>query len=83
MQSPVLLQSLAQKVIWGTFIANKKLSIAMPHYDLWHGMALVGGLFSHSQLLVKHECFSLFEAIKKSIDNHISIHMKNTLQAAS
>ena len=55
----------------------------MQHYDLWNGMALVGGLISYSQLLFKHECFILFEAIKKSIDNHSSIHMKNALQATS
>jgi hypothetical protein len=46
-------------------------------------MALVGGLFSHSQLLVKHECFVLFEAIKKLIHNRSSISMKNALQVAS
>ena len=57
--------------------------LCIKQYDLWNGMALVGGLFSHSQLLHKHECFVVFEAIKKSIENHSSIHMKNVLQAAS
>ena len=41
----------------------------MQKYDLWNGMALVGGLFSHFQILQKHEYYNAFEAMKKTIDN--------------
>ena len=53
----------------------------MQIYDLWSGMTLVGGLFSHSQLLFNYECFVMFEALKKSIDTQNYYHMKNALQA--
>ena len=41
----------------------------MQKYDLWNGMALVGGLFSHFQILQKHEYYNALEAMKKTIDN--------------
>ena len=46
-------------------------------------MALFGGLFSHTQLMQKHEYFIVFDAIKKSVDNRSFIHLKNVLQTAS
>ena len=54
----------------------------MQNHDLWNGMALVGGLFSHTQLLQKHEFFVVFEALKKSIDSHSFIYLKHALQSA-
>ena len=54
----------------------------MQNYDLWNGMALVGGLFSHTQLLQKHKFFVIFYAFKKSIDNRSFIYLKNALQFA-
>ena len=55
----------------------------MHQYDLWSGLALVGGLFSHTQLMQMHEFFIIFDAMKKSVDNHSFIHLKNVLQTAS
>ena len=54
-QSLELLQVLAQKVILPHFLLDFKLEQAMQKYDLWNDMALVGGLFSHFQILQKHE----------------------------
>ena len=47
LQSPKMLQALAHKVIRPHYLANNKLILAMQNYDLWNGVALVGGLFSH------------------------------------
>ena len=82
-QSLEMLHALAQKVIHPHFLDDNKLVMAMHQYDLWNDMALVGGLFSHTQLMQKHEYFIVFDAIKKSVDNHSFIHLKNVLQTAS
>ena len=50
MQFPDLLHTLAHKVIHPQYMADNKLILAMQKYDLWNGVALVGGLFSHFQL---------------------------------
>ena len=55
----------------------------MQKYDLWNGVALVGGLFSHFQLLQNHEFFDIFEAIKKAIDSAIFNYLKFSLLSAS
>ena len=69
LQSPELLQGLACKVILPHFLLDYKLEMAMQKYDLWNGMALVGGLFSHFQILQKNEYYIVLEAMKKTIDN--------------
>ena len=51
----------------------------MQKYDLWNGMALVGGLFSHFQILQKHEYYIVLEAMKKTIDNCNIIYLKQSL----
>ena len=48
LQSLKILQVLARKVILPHFLVDNKLTLAMQKYDLWNGMALVDGLFSHS-----------------------------------
>ena len=68
-QSLELLQGLGQKVILPYFLLDFKLEKAMQKYDLWNGMALVGGLFSHFQILQKHEYYNALEAMKKTINN--------------
>ena len=40
----------------------------MQKYDLWNGMALVGGLFSHFEILQKNEYYIVLEVMKKTID---------------
>ena len=79
MQSPKILHVLAQKVVLPHFLVDNKLILAMQNYDLWKGMALVGGLFSYIQLLQKHEFYVIFEALKKSIDTYSSIYLKHAL----
>ena len=78
LQSPDMLQALAQKVILPHFLVDKKLTMVMQKYDLWNDMALVGGLFSHSQLLQKCEFYGVFETMKKSIDTCSFIYLKHT-----
>ena len=51
----------------------------MQKYDLWNGMALVGGLFSHFQIFQKHEYYNAFEAMKKTIDNCNISYLKQFL----
>ena len=68
-QSPKLLQGLARKVILPHFLLDFKLEKAMQKYDLWNGMALVGGLILHFQILQKYEYYNALEAMKKTIDN--------------
>ena len=51
----------------------------MQNYDLWNGMALVGGLFSHFQLLQKHEYYVILEAMKQAIDTCSIIYLKHAL----
>ena len=51
LQSLDMLQVLAHKVILPHFLVDNKLDMAMQKYDSWNGMALVGVLFSHFQLL--------------------------------
>ena len=46
LQSPKMLQVLARKVILPHFLVDNELTLAMQKYDLWNGMALVGGFFS-------------------------------------
>ena len=70
---------LARKVILPHFLVDNKLTLALHMYDLRNGMALVGGLFSHSQLLQKHEFYGVFEAMKKSIDTCNFIYLKHAL----
>ena len=82
-QSPELLHALAQKVIHPHFFDNNKLVISMHQCDLWIGLALVGGLFSHTQLMQIHEFFIFFDAMKKLVDNRSFIQLKNALQTAS
>ena len=74
-----MLHALAQKAILPHFLADNKLILAMQNYDLWNGMVLVGGLFSHTQLLQKHEFYVFFEALKKSIDTCNFIYLKHAL----
>ena len=55
----------------------------MQKYDLWNGMALVGGLFSHFQILQKHEYYNALEAMKKTIDScNISV-LRQALSSAT
>ena len=42
-------------------------------------MALVGGFFSHFQILQKHEYYIVLEVMKKSIDNYNIIYLKESL----
>ena len=79
LQSLEMLQILARKVILPHFLLDNRLILAMQKYDLWNGMALVGGLFSHSQLLQKHEFYVVFEAMKTSIDTCSFIYLKHAL----
>ena len=79
LQSLDMLQALARKVIFPHFLVDNKLNMAMQKYDLWNGMALVGGLFSHFQLLQKHEFYVVFEAMKKAIDTCSIIYLKHAL----
>ena len=79
LQSPDMLQVLASKVIFPHFLMDNKLDMAMKKYDLWNGMALVGGLFSHFQLLQKHEYYVVLEAMKKAIDTCSIIYLKHAL----
>ena len=79
LQSPEIRQVLARKVILPHFLVDNKLTQAMQKYDLWNGMALVGGLFSHSQILQKHEFYVVFEAMKRSIDTGSFIYLKHSL----
>ena len=79
LQSPKMLQVLARKVILPHFLVDNKLTLAMQKYDLWNGKALVGGLFSHSQILQNHEFYVVFEAMKKSIDTSNFIYLKHAL----
>ena len=74
-----MLQALARKVILPHFLVDNKLILAMKKYDLCNGKALVVGLFSHSQLLQKHEFYVVFEALKKSIDTCSFIYVKHAL----
>lgn len=78
-ESPEMLHSLARKVVLPHFLVDNKLILAMQNYNLWNGMTLVGGLFSHNQLLQKHEFYVVFEALKKSIDTCSSIYLKHAL----
>ena len=77
--SPNMLQSLAHKVIHPHYLVDNKLILAMQKYDLWNEVALVGGLFSHFQLLHKHEFYVVFEAIKKAIETRYFIYLKHAL----
>ena len=79
LQSLEMLQILARKVIFPHLLLDNRLILAMQKYDLWNGMALVGGLFSHSQLLQKHEFYVVFEAMKTSIDTCSFIYLKHAL----
>lgn len=67
MQSPQLLQSLDTKVPRHYFLANNKPIVSMQHYDLWVGQALVGRLFSPSQLMQKHEALVTYEVLQRAI----------------
>ena len=83
LQSPEVLQGLAHKVILLHFLLDYKLEMAMHKYDLWNGMALVGGLFSHFQILQKHEYYTVLEVMKKTIDNCNIIYLKQSLPSDS
>ena len=79
LQSLEMLQALAHKVIRPHYLVDNKLILAMKKYDLWNGVALVGGLFSHFQLLHKHEFYVVFEVLKKAIDTGSFIYLKHAL----
>ena len=82
-QSPELLQVLARKVILPHFLLDFKLEQAMQKYDLWNGMALVGGLFSHFQILQKHEYYNALEAMKQTIDSCNISDLRQALLSAT
>ena len=71
-----MLQALAHKVIRPHFLGDNKLILALQKYDLWNGVALVGGLFSHFQLLHYREFYVVFEALKHAIDTGNFIYFK-------
>ncbi len=66
LQSVPLLEIMAAKVIHFEFWGEHKLQVAMQHYDLWAGNALVGGLFTWTQLMEKHDFLATYEALQKS-----------------
>ena len=74
-----MLQALAHKVIHPHYLVDNKLILAMQKYDLRNGVALVGGLFSHFQLLHKHEFYVVFGVVKKAIDTGSFIYLKHAL----
>ena len=74
-----MLQVLACKVILPHVLVDNKLDWAMQKYDLWNGIALVGGFFSHFKLLQKHEYYVILEAMKQAIDTCNIIYLKHAL----
>ena len=80
LQSTSRLEIIAFKVVRPVFWAQNKLKQAMQSYDLWARNALVGGLFSRTMLMQKHEVLVTFKALQKSCEKHNSQLLTKTLQ---